>query len=60
MELIKIDPVVRRKYRIYIYTGFAVLLAVLVGGTWVLDTFFRPKFDNVYTEKELLAHPAGP
>ena len=57
MELIKIDPVKRRRYRIRIYTGFAILLAALVGGTWVLDTFFRPRLVNVYSTEELVSHP---
>ncbi len=57
MELIKIDPARRRKYRIAIYTAFGVVLAGLVIGTWVLDTFFRPPPEKVWTEEELLAHP---
>ncbi len=57
MELIKIDPARRRRYRIRIYTGIALLLALLIGGTWVLDTFFRPEKERVWTEKELLADP---
>lgn len=57
MELIKIDPALRRKYRIRIYAAIAILLAVLIGGTWVLDTFFRPPVEKVWTEEELLDHP---
>ncbi len=57
MELIKIDPVRRRKYRIISYSVIAAGLAALIGGTWVLNTFFRPPPEKVWTEEELLAHP---
>ncbi len=57
MELIKIDPARRRKYRFRIYTGFALLLAGLLGTTWVLRTFFKPPKERIWTEEELLANP---
>jgi acetylornithine deacetylase/succinyl-diaminopimelate desuccinylase-like protein len=57
MELIKIDPARRRKYRFVIYTVFGLLLATLVGSTWVLDTFFRPEPEKLWTEEELLSYP---
>lgn len=57
MELIKIDPVRRRKYRIISYSVIAAGLAALIGGTWILDTFFQPLPQKVWTEEELLEHP---
>lgn len=57
MDLIKMDPARKRKYRIVIYSLFGAVVVGLVLQTWILDTFFRPPPEKVWTEEELLAHP---